>query len=259
MEHYNLFVLMLYIRWLARVLFLVGASGLLLWFAFRRLPRGWRRFGLVAFIALFWIVDLVPGAVGFPSLCRREAGIRVSAPVPGRPDIVVGEQIPSGIAARALHLAGRVEYELVPGRARRLDLRPGLYRFEPIENAPSDCAFAVFRNSVMLAMCATAVQIETPDARYRFDMSGPVDGEAAAAGPWDLSWWAEKHHATVVDRTTGETLATATLLIRRRIPSVSGLISYKPADAACPKGATPEGLPILLFPVAFPDLGGRSR
>ena len=259
MEHYNLFVLMLSIQWLARVLLPVGASGLLLWLAFRRLPRGWRRFGPVAFIALFWIVDLVPGAVGFPSLCRREAGIRVSAPVPGRPGIVVGEQIPSGIAARVLHLAGRVEYELVPERARRLALRPGLYRFEPIENAPSDCAFAVFRDSAMLSVCATALQVEAPDARYRFDMSGPADDETEAAGPWDLSWWAEKQQAIAVDRTTGETLATATMLIRRRIPSVTGLISFEAADAACPKGTTPDGLPVLLFPVAFPELGGRGR
>lgn len=108
-------------------------------------------------------------------------------------------------------------------------------------------------------MCAIAVQIEAPSARYLFDTSGPVDGEAAATGPWDLSWWAEKHQAIVVDRTTGETLATATMLIRRRIPSVSGLISFKAADAACPKGTTPDGLPVLLFPVAFPDLGGRGR
>ncbi len=85
-----------------------------------------------------------------------------------------------------------------------------------------------------------------------------ADGETAA-GPWALRWWAEKHQASVVDRTTGETLATATMLVRQTIPSVSGLISFEAAEAACPRGSTPDGLSYVLFPAAFPDLGGRGR
>ena len=211
------------------------------------------------FVVLFWIVDLVPGAVGFPILCRREAGLLVTTAVPGHPDIVMGDQMASAIAARILHKAGTVEYVLEEALARRLGLRPGLYRFESVETPPSDCWLRALSSRESLGMCATATPIEAPGARYLFDITGPVEGEAGASSPWEMDWWAETHQARVVDRTTGETLATFTMLSRRRIPSVLGLNSYRPADAVCPKGQTPDGLTDTLFPAAFPDLGGRGR
>lgn len=255
----RLFVLWGSIAYLARITLLVGGSALLIWFAYRYLPRGWRRRGLVAVIMAFWIVDLLPGLLGFWSLCRTEAGLRVDTAVLGRPNLVIGDQIAPAIAARILYLSGSVEYELSPPMARRLGLWPGLNRFDSVENAPSDCWLVALRDPGMLARCATAVRIEAPTARYRFDTRGPGNGNPPApAGPWEFSWWAEKHQATVVDRGTDETLARATLLIRRRIPSASGLISFQAKNSTCPRGTTPDGLPILLFPAAFPELGGRD-
>ncbi len=259
MEGVNPLILQLTIlRW-AGILIAVGASGGLLWLAFGLLPGGWRRWGLVAAVVLFWIVETVPGRVGFPYFCRREAGLAVTAAVPGQPEIVMRDPWATAIGARILYKAGRVEFAFEDPRAGRLGLRPGLYRFDSVEDPPTDCWISAFYSRDMLAMCATATPIEAPGARYLFDRSGPVEGETAARAPWDLDWWAQKHQAYVVDRTTGETLATYTMLTRRRIPSVLRLVSYRAADSVCPKGQTPDGLIYSLFPAAFPDLGGRGR
>ncbi len=259
MEGLNQYFMMFAFLYWARVVLFVGISAAVLWFAFLLLPGGWKRWALFTLVALFWIVELVPGRVAFPHLCRREAGLAVTAAIPGQPDIIMRDRWASAIAARILYKAGRVEYALEDSLARHLGLLPGLYRFDSVADPASDCWNRALFSRETLAMCATATPIEAPGARYLFDTRGPVEGETAAGAPWDLDWWAEKHQARVVDRTTGETLATYTMLTRRRIPSVLNLVSYRAADAVCPKGQTPDGLSYSLFPDAFPDLGGRGR
>lgn len=239
----------------ARFILFVGGSGLLVWLAYRYLPSGWRRRGVIAVVAAFWIVDLAPGAPGFRILCRTHAGVKVETAIPGRPHVMIGDRIPPAIAARFLHLSGSVEYDLAPFVAERLELVTGLYQFRALEDAPVECLLTALNDKSMLANCATVVKINESTARYLFDASEPdTNGGQADSGPFYLSWWAEKHVVFVLDRETNQTLASATVLLRRGTPSLSGLFSFAPADAACPAGASEEGLAYLLRPAAFPDL-----
>lgn len=243
------------IIYLTKIIFFVGGSAFFVWVAYRYLPSGWRRRGIIVAVAAFWIVDLVPGALGFRILCRAQAGVKVETAIPGRPHMVIGGRIPPAIAARILYLSGSVEYDMPPYVAGRLGLVAGLYQFQALEDAPVECLLTALYDKSMLANCATVVRIDAPTARYLFDGSEPgSEGGQAEGSPFDLSWWADKHVVYVSDRETNQTLATATVLMRRGIPSLTGLFSFAPTDAACPAGASEEGLPYLLFPAAFPEL-----
>lgn len=251
----KLFAITLSILYLTKIILFVGGSALFVWFAFRYLPSGWRRRGIIAAVAAFWIVDLAPGALGFAILCRAQAGVKVETAIPGHPHMVIGDRIPPPIAARILYLSGSVEYDLPPFVAGWLGLETGLYQFQALEDAPVECSLTALSDKSTLADCATVVKIAEPTARYLFDASGPDnDGGQAESGPFYLSWWPEKHVVFVLDRETNQTLATATALSHHGRSTLTGLFLFAPKDAVCPAGGSVEGLPYLLRPAAFPDL-----
>lgn len=245
--------------YLARVTVFVGGSALLLWYSYRHQKPGWGRRSMVAAIAAIWIVDMMSGTADFWFLCNTQGGVRVVAPVPGRPHVAIGDQIEPSLAARFLSASGAVEYELTPYLAERLGLRSGFHRFQALEGAPPICSVSGLSDSGMLASCASAVRIEAPTARYLFDASERRSGDRyTGVGPKEWSWFAEMDQAFVLDRNTGETLAAATIFIRGRVSPLSGLLRFFVRDQVCPVGATREGLPYLLIPAAFPDLAGAS-
>ena len=245
--------------YIARPVFLIAVSIVLLRIAFRRDPPVWWRRVIVAGITAFWLVDLAPGTVGHWLRCELQAGIWVRTPVRGHPQIAVSERIEPSIAARFLAVAGTVEYELSPWQAERLGLDRGYHRFDAISTTRSACWIGTLWSRETIAACATVTRIDTPSARYLFDASERRQVEwQTGLGPPALAWLGEKDQTFVLDRETGRSVAAATLIARPTVSPLSGLLTLLPWQPVCPAGASREGLPLLLTPAAFPDLRSHS-